>query len=83
MSRIQPVGERLLVKLVAKPQDFKIGTLILPTSVDDQPIYEVISGEYSPGTKLIIQKFSGQEVEFDTETYFIIKSSDVLAFIEE
>jgi chaperonin GroES len=92
-SKIQPLGERVLVKPMAREEVTK-GGIVLPDTVKEKPQEgEVMAvgpgkrsekGEYVPmelkvGDIVIYAKYGGTEIKLDGEDYIILRESDILA----
>ncbi|MBU1018836.1 MAG: co-chaperone GroES [Patescibacteria group bacterium] len=95
MAKIQPLGDRLVVKRLEKEQVTASG-IVLPDSVKEKPDEgEVIAvgpgrmndnGERTPlevqaGDKVLFTKYGPSEVKVDGEELLILNESDVLAKI--
>lgn len=92
---IKPLADRVVVKRVAAEETTK-GGIILTSAAKEQPqIAEVVAvgpggiveGNevkmyLKVGDKVIISKYSGNEVKLDGEEYSILRQSDVLAIVE-
>lgn len=93
--KIKPLADRVVVKRVAAEETTK-GGIILTSAAKEQPqIAEVVAvgpggiveGNevkmyLKVGDKVIISKYSGNEVKLDGEEYSILRQSDVLAIVE-
>jgi len=95
--KLHPLGDRVVVKPVAKEEMTKAG-IILPDTVDkERPEQgEVIavgpgrlldSGaravmSLNVGDKIVFKKYSPDEVKVENEEYLIIAESDVMAVVE-
>ena len=92
-SKIQPLGERVLVKPMAKEEITK-GGIVLPDTVKEKPQEgEVLAvgagkrsdkGEHIPmeikvGDVVIYAKYGGTEIKLDGEDLIILRESDILA----
>jgi len=94
---LRPLGDRVIVKAMAKEEVTKSG-IILPDTVDkERPEQgEVIavgpgkileSGSRLPmnlkvGDKILFKKYSPDEVKVDGTEYLVIAESDVMAVVE-
>ncbi len=97
MSKLRPLGDRVIVKPAAKEEMTKTG-IILPDTVDkERPEHgEVIAvgpgkmldnGQVAPmsikiGDKIVFKKYGPDEVKIDDVEYLVIAESDVMAVIE-
>ncbi len=92
---IKPLADRVVLKSVAAEETTKSG-IILTTAAKEKPqMAEVIAvgpggivdGNevkmyVKVGDKVIIGKYSGQEVKMDKEEYTIVRQSEILAIVE-
>ena len=96
---LQPLGNRLVVKLVKKAKTSASGIIIATEDKDEQGVGEVISigkgqGDeenitelgLKKGDKVLFAKYSGEEIK-DTHdsdvVYKILNGKDVVAIIKE
>ncbi len=92
-SRIQPLGERVLVKPMAREEVSK-GGIVLPDTVKEKPQEgevlavgagkrtdkgECIPMEVKVGDIVIYAKYGGTEIKLDGEDLMILRESDILA----
>ncbi|HKY99567.1 MAG TPA: co-chaperone GroES [Rhabdochlamydiaceae bacterium] len=94
-TTIKPLGNRVLVKRLEQEETLKGGIILPDTAKKKQEAAEVISigtgtinkeGKTLPvpvktGDKILMDKYSGQEVSIDDEEYIIIKADDIIAII--
>ena len=95
MGRIQPVGDRVVVKPAAKEEVTKSGILI-PDTVKEKPqegtVIAVGSGRLldngdraaigvCAGDRVLYAKYGGTEFKLDGEEYLVLKENDILAII--
>lgn len=95
MSKLTPVNDRLLVKLVEKEEMTKAG-IYLPDSAKEEPQQGVViavgpgkmddSGKRQPmsakiGDTVLFAKYGGDEIKLEGVEYKIIGDSDVLGII--
>lgn len=94
---VRPLGDRVIVKPVAKEEMTKAG-IILPDTVDKErpeqgaviavgPGRLLENGSRAPmsvkiGDKIVFKKYSPDEVKVDGEEYLVISETDVMAVIE-
>jgi chaperonin GroES len=91
--KLQPLGERVLVKPLAK-EEISRGGIVLPETAKEKPQEgEVIAagagkrnekGEHVPmevkvGDIVLYAKYGGTEVKLEGEEYIILRESDILA----
>ncbi len=95
--QLRPLGDRIIVKPVAKEEMTKTG-IILPDTVDKErpeqgtviaigPGRLLENGSRAPmsvriGEKIVFKKYSPDEVKVDGEEYLVISETDVMAVIE-
>jgi chaperonin GroES len=91
---LKPLGNRVLTQRLKKEENIK-GGIILPDSVKkEQEIAVVISvgsikdkdGNVQPfpvqaGDRVLMDKYSGQEIELEGEKFVIVKSDDIVAIV--
>ena len=94
--RVQPLGDRVLVRPVKREERTKAG-IVIPDTAKDKPqegIVEAIGGgrilddgtkvsvELKVGEHVLYAKYAGSEFKLDGEEYLIVSEKDVLAVIE-
>ena len=92
---IKPLGERIVVKVKEKDMTTASG-IVLPDTAKEKPQEgEVVAvgtgkmlecGKVAPmevkkGDRVLVAKYSGNEVKVDDEDYLIIRQSDILAVL--
>ncbi len=90
MTKINPLDDRVLVKIIDEPQEKSSSGIILPDNIEkEKPMFgEVIAiGDsemikVKPGDKILFAKFSGTEIKVDKEDYLVLQASDILAQVE-
>lgn len=93
--KIQPLGDRVLVKANEVAEQVK-GGILIPDSAKEKPQEATVialgtgklddNGKKIPfdvkvGDIVLTSKYGGTEVKFDDEEYKIVSSSDILAVI--
>ena len=93
---IRPLGDRVLVKPMAREEVTKSG-IFLPDTAKEKPqeatVVAVGSGktldngikvamDVKEGDKVIFSKYGGTEVKFDGIDYIILNERDILAVVE-
>lgn len=97
MAGIQPLGDRILLKVLEAESKSK-GGIVLPDTVKEKPqegkIVAVGKGKVSDsgkvntpevkvGDRVLFAKYSGTEVTTkDGEEYLIVKEEDILAIVK-
>ena len=88
--KLKPMADNILLKATEAEETTSSG-IILATSNKEKPaIYEVVSA--GPGTKevevtvkagdkVIVSKFSGNEIKLDSQDYKFVKQEDILAVV--
>jgi len=96
-TKLQPLGNRVLLKRLAAEETLKGGILLPDTAKKKQEQAEVIAvgpgknnkeGKLIPislkaGDIVLMEKYSGQEVTLNDEDYIIVKADDLIAIIEK
>ncbi len=95
--KIQPIGDRVLVKMVEDAEQIK-GGIIIPDSAKEKPQEaEVIalgtgkldkegrsiSFQVKAGDHVLISKYGGTEVKFGDEKYTLLREDDILGIINK
>jgi len=93
---MRPLSDRLIVKRVEE-ENIKKGGIIIPDTAKEKPLQaeviavgpgkrsddgRLIAMDVSPGQRVLIGKYAGNEIEFDREAYVILKQDDVLGIVE-
>jgi chaperonin GroES len=96
MAKVQPLGDRVLIKPLEAQEKTK-GGIILPDTAKEKPQEgEVVavgkgkiseSGKAEPlevkvGDKVLYGKYSGTEIKIDGEDHLIVKEEDILAILK-
>ena len=93
--RLEPLGDRVVLKQLVAEETTKSG-IVLPGQSKEKPqqaeVVAVGPGgmvdgnevvmNVAVGDQVIYSKYAGTEVEFDKDTYIIVKQSDILAIIK-
>ncbi len=90
MTQIKPLADRVLIK-PAVAEEKTVGGIIIPDSAKEKPLKgEVVAVGHGTkdeemhlkaGDEVLYGKYAGTELEFDGETYLIMRQSDVLAIL--
>lgn len=95
MAKVQPLGDRVLVKPLEKDEKTR-GGIVLPDSAKEKPqegeIMAVGAGKYidgqliplevKVGDKVMYSKYGGDEIKVGAEEYKIMREEDILAIIK-
>lgn len=92
---IKPLSDRVLIKMKEKEETTKSGIILSGASQEKPQVAEVIEvgpGEIidgklqemyvKKGDNVIVSKYSGTEVKYESEEYIIVKQDDILAIVE-
>ncbi|MBC7092809.1 MAG: co-chaperone GroES [Candidatus Acetothermia bacterium] len=89
--KVKPLGNRVLVKKLEEEERRTPGGIVLPESVKDEKAIkgEVVAlgtsekFEVKEGDKILISAYSGTEIRMGEEKYLLVKTTDILAIVEE
>lgn len=95
MTKVKPLGARVLVKPLSVKEMTKSG-IYLPETAKEKPeegeVLEVGEGKYidgklvplsvKKGDKVIFSKYGPDEIKVEGQEFFVIKEEDILAIIE-
>ncbi|MEM3405899.1 MAG: co-chaperone GroES [Candidatus Pacearchaeota archaeon] len=90
--KIQPIGERVLLKIEKQKEEKTKSGLYLPKSDEDKKegiVMEVgkdKEGKDLPlkkGDKVLYSGYSNEEIEIDNEKYVIVEFKDIIAKVED
>jgi chaperonin GroES len=95
MSKIRPVGDRVVVKPAAKEELTKSG-LVIPDTAKEKPqegtVISVGTGrlldngeraalDVHEGDRVLFAKYGGTEFKLDGVEYLVLKENDILAIL--
>ncbi len=94
--KLKPLGNRVLVKRLDPEEKMKGGIILPDTAKKKQETATVVAigtgkkdkqGKAIPfpvkiGDKILMEKYSGQEVTLDSEEYVILRADDIIAIVE-
>ncbi len=95
--KIRPLYDRILVRRL-EPQETRKGGIIIPDTAKEKPLEAQVvavgkgrineEGKQFPldvkkGDRILIGKYSGQELKIDDEELVMVKEEEVLAVIEK
>lgn len=95
-TKIQPLGDRVLIQRLEAEETLKGGIILPDTAKKKQELAKVVAlgtgkktkdGKTLPfpvkvNDRVLIEKYSGQEVSFEDEDFVIIRSDDIVAVVE-
>ena len=88
--KLKPMADNILLKQTEAEETTSFGIILATTNKEKPMIYEVVAaGEgtkdvtvtVKPGDKVVVSKFSGNEVKLDGEDYKFVKQEDILAVV--
>lgn len=95
--KIQPIGDRVLVKMVEDVEQIK-GGIIIPDSAKEKPQEaevialgtgktdkegRTIAFQVKAGDRVLISKYGGTEVKLGDEKYTLLREDDILGIINK
>lgn len=94
--KLKPLGNRVLVRRLEAEEKVKGGIILPDTAKKKQETAIVIAigtgkkdnkGNLIPfpvkvGDKILMEKYSGQEITVDSEEYIILRADDIIAIVE-
>lgn len=94
---LKPLGNRVIAKRMEEEEITKGGIIIPDSAKKKQETAKVVAigpgkklenGQTEPvnvkiGDTILMDKYSGQEVQIDDEEFIIVKSDDIIAIVEE
>ncbi|GCE10754.1 co-chaperone GroES [Tengunoibacter tsumagoiensis] len=95
-TKLQPLGDRLVVKGLARESVTKSG-IVLPDTAKEKPqegeVLAVGPGkildngkrtkvEIEVGQRILFAKYAGTEVKIDGQEYLILRETDVMGIVE-
>ncbi len=90
--KLKPLSDRVLI-LPTPAEEVTMGGIIIPDSAKEKPLKGTVVAagpgnadekmELKEGDTVYYGKYSGTEIEFESEKYLIMRQSDVLAKVEE
>ena len=88
--KLRPMADNILLKQSDAEETTSSGIILATTNKEKPAIYEVVA--VGPGTKdvtmtvkagdrVVVSKFSGNEIKLDGEDYKFVKQDDILAVV--
>ncbi|HKN00043.1 MAG TPA: co-chaperone GroES [Candidatus Binataceae bacterium] len=96
MTKIRPLGDRILIKRIKEEEKTK-GGIIIPDTAKEKPqegkVVAVGKGKHNEegkliplevkaGDKILFGKYSGSEIKLEGEEHLILREDDILGIIE-
>lgn len=93
--KIQPLGDRVIVKAI-EPKEVKKGGIIIPDTAKEKPQEgeiiavgkgkiaddgKLVAMEVKAGDRVLYGKYSGTEIKINDEEYLIMREEDVLGIV--
>ena len=89
-TQVQPLGSRVLVRVLAEESVTKSGILLPDTAKEKPQRGEVVAVgddtetiKVSVGDRVLFPKYTGTEIRLEAEDHLIIDSTDLLAILRE
>ena len=90
--KLKPMADNILLKQTEAEETTSSGIILATTTKEKPGFFEVVS--VGPGTKdvemliktgdkVVVSKFSGNEIKLDGEEYKFVKQDDVLAIVTD
>lgn len=95
--KIQPIGDRVLVKMVEDVEQIK-GGIIIPDSAKEKPQEaevialgtgktdkegRIVAFQIKVGDRVLLSKYAGTEVKLGDEKYTLLREDDILGIINK
>lgn len=90
--KLKPMADNILLKQHEAEETTSFGIILATTNKEKPAIYEVVSVgpgtkdvtmEVKTGDKVVVSKFSGNEIKLDGVDYKFVKQDDVLAIVTD
>ena len=90
--KLKPMADNILLKQAEAEETTSSGIILATTSKEKPAIYEVVSAgpgtkdvtvTVKPGNKVVVGKFTGNEIKLDGVDYKFVKQDDILAVVTD
>ena len=90
--KLRPMADNILLKQTEAEETTSSGIILATTNKEKPAIYEVVA--VGPGTKdvtmtvvagdkVVVSKFTGNDIKLDGEDYKFVKQDDILAVVTD
>ena len=89
---LKPMADNILLQQTAAEETTSFGIILAGNSKEKPEIYEVVAVgpgtkdvtvTVKPGEKVVVGKFTGNEIKLDGKDYKFVKQEDILAVVED
>ena len=86
--KLKPMADNILLKQTEAEETTSSGIILATTTKEKPAIYEVMSAgpdvkDIKAGDKVVVGKFTGNEIKLDGVEYKFVKLEDVLALVTD
>jgi len=90
--KLKPMADNILLKQAEAEETTSSGIILATTSKEKPAIYEVVSAgpgtkdvtvTVKPGDRVVVGKFTGNEIKLDGVDYKFVKQDDILAVVTD
>ena len=90
--KLRPMADNVLLKQHEAAETTVSGIILATTNKEKPAIYEVVSAgpgtkdvevTVKPGDKVVVSKFTGNDIKLDGEDYKFVKHDDILAVVTD
>ena len=86
--KLRPMADNILLKATEAEETTSFGIILATTNKEKPAIYEVMSAvpdvkDVKVGDKVVVGKFTGNEIKLDGVDYKFVKLEDVLAIVTD
>ena len=86
--KLKPMADNILLKQTEAEETTSSGIILATTNKEKPAIYEVMSAgpdvkQIKAGDKVVVGKFTGNEIKLDGVEYKFVKLEDVLAIVTD
>ena len=89
--KLKPMADNILLKQTEATETTSSGIILATTNKEKPAIYEVVAAgpgtkdvtvTVKPGDRVVVGKFTGNEIKLDGEEFKFVKQDDILAVVE-